>query len=93
MMTSVEGVALVTGGGAGLGRACALTLGRRGARVAVHYRKSREGAEAIVAALKEAGTDAHAFQGDLAKAIATECGGSCGRPPGSSTRPPRARRR
>jgi 3-oxoacyl-[acyl-carrier protein] reductase len=72
MMTSVEGVALVTGGGAGLGRACALTLGRRGARVAVHYRKSREGAEAIVAALKEAGTDAHAFQGDLTKAADVE---------------------
>jgi 3-oxoacyl-[acyl-carrier protein] reductase len=68
MMTSVEGVALVTGAGAGLGRACALTLGGRGARVAVHYRKSRDGAEAIVAALKKAGTDAHAFQGDLTKA-------------------------
>jgi len=72
MMTSVEGVALVTGAGAGLGRACALTLGRRGARVAVHYRKSREGAEAIVAALKGAGTDAHAFQGDLTKAADVE---------------------
>jgi 3-oxoacyl-[acyl-carrier protein] reductase len=67
MMTSVDGVALVTGGGAGLGRACALALGKRGARVAVHYLKSRDGAEAVVAALKEAGTDAHAFQGDLTK--------------------------
>jgi 3-oxoacyl-[acyl-carrier protein] reductase len=67
MMTSVEGVALVTGGGAGLGRACALMLGRRGARVAVHYLKSRDGAEEVVAALKETGTDAHAFQGDLTK--------------------------
>ena len=36
-MTSVNGVALITGGGAGLGRACALTLGQRGASVAVHY--------------------------------------------------------
>jgi 3-oxoacyl-[acyl-carrier protein] reductase len=70
MMTSVEGVALVTGGGAGLGRACALTLGRRGARVAVHYLKSRDGAEEAVAALKATGTDAHAFQADLTKPAA-----------------------
>jgi 3-oxoacyl-[acyl-carrier protein] reductase len=67
MTTTVEGVALVTGAGGGLGRACALTLGRRGARVAVHYRASRDGAASVVAALKEAGTDAHAFQGDLTR--------------------------
>jgi 3-oxoacyl-[acyl-carrier protein] reductase len=64
-MTSVDGVALITGGGAGLGRACALTLGQRGARVAVHYMKSRDGAEAVASALKEAGAEAHAFQADL----------------------------
>lgn len=64
----IQGVALVTGGGAGLGRACAMTLGQRGARVAVHYNKSREGAEAVVSALKAAGTDAHAFQGNLTSA-------------------------
>jgi 3-oxoacyl-[acyl-carrier protein] reductase len=64
-MTSINGVALVTGGGAGLGRACALTLGQRGARVAVHYMKSRDGAEDVVAALKAAGTEAQSFQGDL----------------------------
>jgi 3-oxoacyl-[acyl-carrier protein] reductase len=67
MTASIEGVALVTGAGAGLGRACALTLGRRGARVAVHYLKSGEGADAVVTALKAAGADAHAFQGDLTK--------------------------
>ena len=64
-MTAINGVALVTGGGAGLGRACALTLAKRGARVAVHYMKSREGAEEVVAALKAAGTDAASFQADL----------------------------
>jgi 3-oxoacyl-[acyl-carrier protein] reductase len=66
-VTSLNGVALVTGAGAGLGRATALTLGQRGARVAVHYLKSRDGAEAVVAALKAAGTDAQSFQGDLTK--------------------------
>ena len=67
-MTSIQGVALVTGGGAGLGRACALTLGSRGARVAVHYMKSRDGAEGVVAALNAAGAEAQSFQGDLTRA-------------------------
>jgi 3-oxoacyl-[acyl-carrier protein] reductase len=68
-MPSLNGVALVTGGGAGLGRACALTLGQRGARVAVHYMKSRSGAEEVVAMLKAAGSEAHTFQGDLTKSV------------------------
>ena len=67
-MTNLDGVALVTGGGAGLGRACAMTLGQRGARVAVHYMKSRDGAEELVATLAAAGVEAQAFQGDLTRA-------------------------
>lgn len=67
-MNSVEGVALITGGGAGLGRACATALGRRGARVAVHYFKSRDGAEQVVAELRDAGIEADAFPGDLTRA-------------------------
>jgi len=66
-MTRLSGVALVTGGGAGLGRACALRLGERGARVAVHYKNSRDGAEEVVAALEAAGGEAQAFHGDLTK--------------------------
>jgi NAD(P)-dependent dehydrogenase (short-subunit alcohol dehydrogenase family) len=61
-MTNLDGVALVTGGGAGLGRACAMTLGQRGARVAVHYMKSRDGAEELVATLAAAGVEAQAFR-------------------------------
>lgn len=71
-MTSLQGVALVTGGGAGLGRACALTLGRRGARVAVHYMKSRAGAEEVAAELKATGADAAAFQADLTQAAGVQ---------------------
>ena len=66
-MSTLQGVALVTGGGAGLGRACAMTLGQRGARIAVHYMKSRQGADEVVSALKAAGAEAQAFQGDLTK--------------------------
>lgn len=66
-MNSVDGVALVTGGGAGLGRACAAALGRRGARVAVHYFKSRDGAEQVAAELRDAGVEAGAFPGDLTR--------------------------
>lgn len=67
--SSLEGkLALVTGGGAGIGRACALALGGRGSRVAVHYLKSREGALLVVKELREAGGDAEAFGADLTKA-------------------------
>jgi 3-oxoacyl-[acyl-carrier protein] reductase len=69
-MTSIQGVALVTGGGAGLGRACALTLGHRGAAVAVHYKKSRAGADQVVAELTAAGIAAQSFQSDLTKSTA-----------------------
>jgi len=66
-MTRLQGVALVTGAGAGLGRACALTLGQRGARVALHYFKSRDGADEAVAALTAQGIEAEAFQADLTR--------------------------
>jgi len=58
-------VALVTGGGAGIGRACAVALAARGARVAVHYHKSRDAAHALVAELRGSGGEAEAFAGDL----------------------------
>jgi pteridine reductase len=61
-------IALVTGAGRRIGRAIAHGLGVRGARVAVHYNASREGADAVVAEITAAGGEAEAFAGDLAAA-------------------------
>ncbi len=44
-------VALVTGGGTGIGSACCRALAAEGFRVAVHYRSSEEGALKLVAEL------------------------------------------
>jgi NAD(P)-dependent dehydrogenase (short-subunit alcohol dehydrogenase family) len=59
-------VALVTGASSGSGVDIARELGRRGARVAVHYRRSRADADAVVAAIRSAGGEAQSFQADLA---------------------------
>ncbi len=58
--------ALVTGGAQRIGRALALALGSRGARVAVHYNTSRAEAAAVVAEVRGAGGVAEAFAANLA---------------------------
>ena len=63
-------VALVTGGGRRLGRALAEALGRKGARVAVHYNASAAGAGETVAAIRAAGGEGESFHADLASAAA-----------------------
>ncbi|HEX2780224.1 MAG TPA: SDR family oxidoreductase [Gemmatimonadaceae bacterium] len=65
-------VALVTGGGRRVGRVLALALGRAGARVAVHYNGSTEGARETCAEIERAGGSADSFQADLADAEAPE---------------------
>ncbi|KAJ0124857.1 hypothetical protein N8I77_005843 [Diaporthe amygdali] len=63
---SLEGkVALVTGAGRGIGREMALELGRRGAKVIVNYANSSESAEEVVAAIKEAGSDAVSIKANV----------------------------
>jgi len=60
-------VALVTGAGRRLGRALAAGVGALGADVAVHYRSSKEGAEATAAAIRVDGNKAACFEADLSR--------------------------
>lgn len=60
-------VALITGGGTGLGREVALRLAREGMNLAVNYAHSRQEAEQTVAELQAAGVRAGAFQADMAE--------------------------
>jgi 3-oxoacyl-[acyl-carrier protein] reductase len=57
-----EQTVIVTGAGRGLGSAIAAAFAREGARVAINYRNSREGAEALAERL---GPRAMAFQADV----------------------------
>lgn len=54
-------VALVTGGGRGIGRAISMTLAAQGATIAVNYRKDLDAANATVAAIEAAGGRAKAY--------------------------------
>jgi 3-oxoacyl-[acyl-carrier protein] reductase len=63
---SEKRVALVTGGGRGIGAACVKELAARGFRVGIHYRSSGEAAEALLAAIGD-GFLLRADLGDIAQ--------------------------
>ena len=63
---------LVTGSSRGLGSAMAKEFANRGYQVAVHYVRSAEPAEAVVADIQQAGGNAQAFQADVADPKACE---------------------
>ncbi len=66
MKTSLTGrVALVTGGGRGIGRAIALSLAEAGADVAVNYRRDEGAAKGVVAEIEKLGRKARAYHASV----------------------------
>ncbi|KAL9087704.1 MAG: hypothetical protein Q9159_003516 [Coniocarpon cinnabarinum] len=62
-------VALITGAGRGIGRGCAIELGRRGASVVVNYANSKSSADEVVNEIEsfKNGARAIAIQADVSK--------------------------
>ncbi len=59
-------VALVTGASRGIGKAIALELADKGAKIAVNYRTNKELAEKVVKEIEEQGGEARAYRADVA---------------------------
>ncbi|NIA70078.1 SDR family oxidoreductase [Pelagibius litoralis] len=57
--------AIVTGGGRDIGRACVMRLAAQGARVAINYFSSAEGAKTAVGEIMSVGGEAFALKGDM----------------------------
>ena len=69
-MGTLDGaVVVITGSSRGIGRAIAEELGRAGARVIVNYHQSGEPAEAMVARLKQSGSEAVAIRADVSDPV------------------------
>lgn len=66
MMSLQDKFALVTGASRGIGRAIALTLGKRGVNVAVNYAGSEDRAEQVVSELKALGVESFKVKANVA---------------------------
>jgi NAD(P)-dependent dehydrogenase (short-subunit alcohol dehydrogenase family) len=58
-------IAIVTGASSGIGGAVAAALGRKGAAVAAHYARNRDGAERVAREIRAAGGIAQTFPADV----------------------------
>jgi NAD(P)-dependent dehydrogenase (short-subunit alcohol dehydrogenase family) len=76
---------LITGGGRGIGAACARLAAAQGYRVCINYRSDGAAAASIVRAIEDAGGEAVALRADVARP-------SSARPANTSTTRPRKRR-
>src|SRR6266850_2932736 len=66
MMATLQGkTALVTGASRGIGRATASAFANAGAQVLVHYGRSAQDAESLVAGIRSKGGRANAIRADL----------------------------
>src|SRR5689334_10818387 len=65
MTTTEKKVALITGGGTGVGRAATLQLAQRGYQVVINYSRSQDDAETTAAEASEHGVRAIALQCDV----------------------------
>lgn len=63
---------LVTGSSTGIGAAVAAGFAAAGARVAVHHNRSKAEADAVVAAIREAGGEAEAVGADVSRSAEAE---------------------
>ncbi|TMV48018.1 SDR family NAD(P)-dependent oxidoreductase [Paenibacillus mesophilus] len=66
-MDLLHKVALVTGGGTGIGRATSIELAKRGATVVINYSRSKADAEATVREISAIKGSAFAFQADISQ--------------------------
>lgn len=66
MSAAPRGIALVTGGGRGIGAACARRLARAGYDVGINYRRDADAAAALCADIEDAGGSAFLVTADVA---------------------------
>lgn len=65
MTKTLSRVALVTGGGRGIGKAVSLQLAKQGHKVAINYRRDEEAAHQTVEEINSEGGESQAFQADV----------------------------
>lgn len=65
MENSDKKIALVTGASRGIGRACAIALGKKGYTVIVNYNSNEEAANEVCNIIREAGSEAKSVRADV----------------------------